>query len=58
MTNPKLPRAPGALAWEPPRTIAGLLAIARDWKRNPTNLEWDEVEIVMEGILHVLGHKP
>ena len=52
--KPRLPRAPGALAWSPPRNQAELKAIARDWKANPTPLEWDEIKIVMDGILAVI----
>lgn len=52
--KPRLPRAPGALVWNSPRTQADLKALARDWKANPTHLTWDEIKIVMDGILAVL----
>jgi hypothetical protein len=44
--------------WNPPRNQDELKAIARDWKANPTPLEWNEIKIVMEGILTVLDGAP
>jgi hypothetical protein len=48
------PRAPGA-DWPNIDTLEDLRACARNWFANPTDLTWDEVRYVMDGIRRVVG---
>lgn len=48
------PRAPGQ-DWPNIDTIEDLRAVARNWFANPTDLEWNEVHYVMDGIRRVVG---
>jgi len=50
--KPPSPRAPGA-QWKPIDSLADLKAVAENWFSNPTDLDWDEVRFVMDGIRRV-----
>jgi hypothetical protein len=57
--RPPPPRAPGA-QWREINDLADLRAVADDWFGNPTELDWDEVRFVMDGIRRVVarGRQP
>ncbi len=50
--GPPPPRAPGA-QWREIRNLRALCAVAEDWFRNPTGLDWEEIRFVMDGIRRV-----
>lgn len=43
------PRAPGQ-DWPEIKNLGDLAKVAENWFANPTDLEWDEVFYVMDGI--------
>lgn len=50
--TPPPPRAPGA-QWSPINSLQDLRAVANNWFSNPTDLDWNEIRFVMEGIRRV-----
>jgi hypothetical protein len=50
--SPPRPRAPGA-QWREINSLNDLRSIAENWFSNPTDLDWDEIRFVMDGIRRV-----